>query len=149
MVLGCYEPGGLSVSGERQSAKGGDDYRFGITQGPNEPDNGQGRFIKSKESVVEVGNCRNWGLHRANSWQQNAENVRAVDGLLRSFNIMAGNTFRAATTTTYPKEAKPLNLIPPLIRFFFHWSILTQVGSQTDTHADPPNGEDRDGTRGF
>lgn len=66
MVLGCYEPGGLSVSGEsgETGGKGGGDYRFGITQGPDEPNNGQGRFIKSEERVVEVGNCRSRGLHQ-------------------------------------------------------------------------------------
>lgn len=57
----------MSVSTE--GGKRGGDYRFGITQGPDEPDSGQGRFIKSEDSVVEVGNGRSRGLHQANSWQ--------------------------------------------------------------------------------
>lgn len=61
--LECYEPGDLSVSVE---GKGEEDYRFGITEGPDEADDGQGRFIKGEKSVVEVGNGRTRRLHQAN-----------------------------------------------------------------------------------
>jgi len=55
----CYN-GGFGKNDRRETACWpwclGVMSRFGITQGPDEPDNGQGRFIKSEESVVEVGN---------------------------------------------------------------------------------------------